>query len=340
MVTLVDDVGSFPLPPYASREAFSRAYDIARQTIINGEDPSKDEFARKNYCSVVLDSFRRKLQTGLDVANFPQNQDAIKKVGEVIHTAMEKGTFVVDSKEAILPEVQVINGEAKQLSEEIGKKIALRVSLFGPMEQYLKEIGTTAYADVLDSFAETIRRFCQSSLLDNKYIKTEVVSIDEPSFGFLNVNADSSLLCEVMNKAFDFGGVTRQIHLHSSARLPDLLGVKNVDVLSFEYAASPKNIEGISKRMLEKADKFIRVGVSRTDIDAILAELHDKGIAKPASEQLVETQEVIRKRFLSAKEKYGERMTFTGPDCGLGSWPSQESAQLLLERTVNAVKSG
>jgi len=339
MDTLVDDVGSFPLPLSANREAFSRGYEAARQAIINGEDPSKDEFTQKNYCFVVLDSFRRKLHTGLDVANFPQNQDAIRKVGEVIHKAMEKGTFVVDEKEAILPEVHVINAQAKRLSEEFGKKIALRVSLFGPMEQYLKEIGTSAYADVLESFAETIRRFCKSSLLDNKYIKTEVISIDEPSFGFLNINADSSLLCEVMNKAFDFGGATRQIHLHSSARLPDLLGVKNIDVLSFEYAASPKNIEGISKRMLETADKFIRVGVARTDIDAILAELHDKGIAKPSTEQLVETQEVIRKRFVFAKEKYGDRMTFTGPDCGLGSWPSQESAQLLLERTVKAVKS-
>jgi 5-methyltetrahydropteroyltriglutamate--homocysteine methyltransferase len=91
--------------------------------------------------------------------------------------------------------------------------------------------------------------------------------------------------------------------------------------------------------MLETADKSIRVGVARTDIDAILAELHDKGVAKPSAEQLVETQEVIRKRFVFAKEKYGDRMTFTGPDCGLGSWPSQESAQLLLERTVKAVKS-
>jgi 5-methyltetrahydropteroyltriglutamate--homocysteine methyltransferase len=339
MDTLVDDVGSFPLTPSTNREAFSRAYEAARQAIINGEDPSKDEFTQKNYCTVILDSFRRKLQTGLDVANFPQNQDAIRKVGEVIHKAMEKGSFVVDEKEAILPEVHVINSHAKRLSEEFGKKIALRVSLFGPMEQYLKEIGTTAYADVLESFAETIRRFCKTSLLDNKYIKTEVVSIDEPSFGFLNINADSSLLCEVMTKAFDFIGATRQIHLHSSARLPDLLGVKNIDVLSFEYAASPKNIEGISKRLLETSDKFIRVGVARTDIDAILAELHDQGVAKPSAEQLVETQETIRKRFIFAKEKYGDRMTFTGPDCGLGGWPSQESAQLLLERTVTAVKS-
>ena len=54
--------------------------------------------------------------------------------------------------------------------------------------------------------------------------------------------------------------------------------------------------------MLEKADKQIRVGVSRTDIDSILAELYEKGIAKPSAEQLVESEEIIRKRFSLPKK--------------------------------------
>ena len=90
--------------------------------------------------------------------------------------------------------------------------------------------------------------------------------------------------------------------------------------------------------MLERADKQIRVGISRTDINSILAELNCKGIVRPTAEQLVESEIDIRKRFNVAKEKYGETMTFAGPDCGLGGWPTQEAAQLLLKRTVNAVK--
>ena len=105
--------------------------------------------------------------------------------------------------------------------------------------------------------------------------------------------------------------------------------MKNLDVLSFEYAASPKNIEAVTKKALEDAGKQIRVGVSRTDIDSIFAELNDKGVTKPTVAQMVDSEEVIRKRFLAAKEKYGDRMTFTGPDCGLGGWPSQEAAQFL-----------
>jgi 5-methyltetrahydropteroyltriglutamate--homocysteine methyltransferase len=110
-------------------------------------------------------------------------------------------------------------------------------------------------------------------------------------------------------------------------------------VLTFEYAASPKNIEGVTKRMIEAADKRVRVGVARTDIDTILAELHDQGIANPSAEQLVESKAAIHKRYLFAKEKFGDQMTFTGPDCGLGGWPSQDAAQMLLARVVEAVKN-
>jgi 5-methyltetrahydropteroyltriglutamate--homocysteine methyltransferase len=252
---------------------------------------------------------------------------------------MENGSFLVEEKNAVLPEVYLINQEAKALSEEFGKKIRLRVSIFGPLEQYLHEFGNTPYQDVLDELAETIRRFAKNSIINSNYIETKVVSIDEPSFGFNNIQASSGVICGVLEKAFDFKGVTRQIHLHSASGVHDLLCVENLDVLSFEYGASPGNIEAVPKSMLDKADKQIRVGIARTDIDSILAELYEKGVAKPSAEQLVEERDVIRRRFKVAKEKYGDRMTFTGPDCGLGGWPSVEAATLLLKRTVEAVRA-
>jgi 5-methyltetrahydropteroyltriglutamate--homocysteine methyltransferase len=338
MDALVDDVGSFPLPKNVDRKVFDKAYALSREAIINGKDIREDEFLLNNFYNVILESFKKKLSSGLDIVNYPQQYDGMKQVSDVIHTAMGEGTFQVEEKRAFLPEVHVISEEAKNLGEEFGKQILLRVSLFGPMEQYLKEIGTVPYSDVLDNFAETIRRFAKNSILNSKHVKTKVVSIDEPSFGFLNIGATRDELCEILEKAFNFPGVTRQIHLHSAVRLPDLLCVKNIDVLSFEYAGSPKNIEAISRRMLEEADKQIRVGVTRTDIDSILAELQEKGVTKPTAEQLVEGKDNMKKRYVTAKAKYGDTMTFTGPDCGLGSWPSQEAAQLLLKRTVDAVR--
>ena len=331
MDTLVDDIGSFPLPAGIKREIYSNAYELAREAILEGKDITKDDFLKENFCKVVTDSFRKKLAAGLDVVNFPQHYSGIKQVGDAIHAAMEKGSFVVDQEKAFLPEIYVLNQEAKLLSEEFGKKIQLRVSIFGPIEQYLAEVGTTAFPDVLDGFAQTINRFAKNSILNNKYIETKVISIDEPSLGHTNLSAPPELIRETLEKAYDFQGPIKQIHLHFASGIHDLLTVKGLDVLSFEYAASPKNIESVPKSMLERADKQIRVGVSRTDIDSIFAELYEKGIVKPSNEQLVDSVDTIRNRYRIAKEKYGERMTFTGPDCGLGSWPNQEVAAISFE---------
>lgn len=339
MDTLVDDIGSFPLPPTTNRMLFDKAYVLARQAIMNGTNIKRDEFLLTNFYQIIIDSFKRKCDSGLDIINYPQHYGMHKQFTDVIHKAMEKGTYVVDKKDAIIPEVYVIKQEAKRLYQQTGGKLSLRVCVTGPMELYLKEIGTTLYKDILLMFAETVRLFAKNSILNSKYVETEVIALDEPSFGFHDIHADRDTFVDVLEKALDFPRVTKHIHLHSPLRVTDLLEVKNLDVLSFEYAASPQNIEGVSKETLEKADKQIRVGVSRTDIHSIIAELHDKGVSKPTGEQLVESQQIIRKRFCIAKEKYGETLTFAGPDCGLGGWPTQEAAQLLLQKTVNAVKS-
>jgi len=339
MDTLVDDVGSFPLPSYVDRNTFNRAYDLARQAIIEGRDVMKDDFLSSKFCKIVIDSFKKKCAAGLDVINYPQHYDMYRQFAEPIHGVMKEGTYVVDEKQAFIPEMHVINEAARGLSEELGRRVMLRACITGPMELYLKEVGTVPYKDILLMFAETVRRFAGNSILNSKYVKTEAVSLDEPSFGFQDISADRDTVLEVLENAFDFKGVTKQIHLHSSSRVSDLLDVENVDVLAFEYAASPRNIESLSRQMLDKADKQMRVGVSRTDIDSITAELYDKGVAMPTTTQMVESEDTIRKRFMAAKEKYGDRMTFTGPDCGLGGWPTQEAAQLLLKRTVDAVKA-
>jgi len=339
METLVDDIGSFPLPAGVRREEYAKAYEQAREAIIKGQDPFKDEFTQKNFYQVVLESFKKKMITGLDVVNFPQHYSGIKQVGDAIHEAMEKGSFVVDQEKAFLPELYVLNKEAKLLSEEFNKKISLRISIFGPIEQYLAEVGATAYPDVIDGFAQTINRFAKNSILNNKYIETKVVSIDEPSLGHSSFTGTPELVRETLEKAYDFHGPIKQIHLHFASGIHDLLGVEGLDVLSFEFAASPKNIESIPKNILERADKKIRVGIARTDIDTIWAELYEKGITQPKTEQLVETVDTIKKRYQVAKEKYGEQMTFTGPDCGLGGWPSQTAAELVLNRAVKAVKT-
>ncbi len=98
MDTLIDDVGSFPLPSTVDRATFNNAYCRARDAIVHGTDLQKEKFVKENFCEVILESFKRKIRSGLDVINFPQQYDGVRQIGEVLHKAMEKGTFVVEEK--------------------------------------------------------------------------------------------------------------------------------------------------------------------------------------------------------------------------------------------------
>ena len=339
MSILVDDVGSFPLPASVDRHAFNRARCLARQMMAKGKAIARDARVGLNFSKVVVDSFKMKLASGLDVVNYPQHYDMHDQFAEAIREATNLGTYLVDEKKALIPEILVLREAAKAICEETGKRVRLRVCITGPMELYLKEVGTTAYDDVLLMFAETVRRFAANSLLNSKYVKTEVLSLDEPSFGFQEVAANRDTTSRVLERAFNVKGVTRQIHLHSPSRITDLLEIDNIDVLALECAATPKNMESVTKRMLDESDKRIRVGISRTDIDGITAEFHEKGRIALTPDRLVEKMEVMRSRFEVARKRFGDRLAFVGPDCGLGGWPSQKAAQLLLNRTARAVKT-
>ncbi len=48
METLVDDVGSSPLPNGIGRKTFDKAYVLSREAIIDGKDVQEDEFLLKN----------------------------------------------------------------------------------------------------------------------------------------------------------------------------------------------------------------------------------------------------------------------------------------------------
>lgn len=103
MDTIVDDIGSFPLPQEVDRVNFGKAYQLARENIVQSKDITKDDFLNNNFSKVVLDSFKKKMASGLDLVNFPQHYDGMKQIGDVIHVAMEAGSFLVEEKTPFCP---------------------------------------------------------------------------------------------------------------------------------------------------------------------------------------------------------------------------------------------
>jgi hypothetical protein len=115
MATLVDDVGSFPLPANMDSKLFEEAYRTARKALTEGKHLEKDEFLLNNFNQVVLDSFMKKVETGLNVVNYPQHYDMHRQMADTLRESMNEGTYLIGQERAVLPEVQVISGEAKRL---------------------------------------------------------------------------------------------------------------------------------------------------------------------------------------------------------------------------------
>ncbi len=336
-MVLIDDIGSYPLKG-VSRDNFSRAYPLALEACALGRDLKSDAFLYENFYKPVALSLSSKLASGIDIVTYPQHYDMHKQFLEPIEKHAEE-PFVIQEKYAVIPELQVASEEARRYYEEAGARVKLRVCVTGAIELYTKTgFGYHVYPEILMNLAESVNRFLRKSQLNEKHIATEVVSIDEPSLGYadlLSVERDELVKAlELSVRAID---AQVQIHLHGLAAGDIPLAANGIDVLTVESAASPEQLKFISKKDLEASDKYLRAGITRTNIDSIIPEWLERGV-KPADEQLVDGVDAIRARYEKALEAFGDRLAFAGPDCGLGSWPSQEVAQLLLSRTAEAVK--
>ncbi|MEM2933866.1 MAG: hypothetical protein QXQ02_07850 [Halobacteria archaeon] len=332
----IDDIGSLPFPKRSdiTKEKFASLY-VEQQEIAAQRRKIESEL----FYDLIASALWLKIESGLDVINYPQLHNMYDQFLIAMRNH-EIEPFLIEERYAVIPELFVVKEEAKKYHEQKGEKLKLRVCVTGPLELYQRSgFGTYIYGDILRNFALSVNAFLRNALIKNKYVETFAVAIDEPSLGYSDL---LNLSDEELIKSYELTtqGISTliQIHLHSlnAARIP--LMTENIDVLTVESAANPENLKNISKAELEANDKFIRVGVTRTNIDAIYAEYLEGGI-EPSDIELVDSEDLIRKRFENAKKLFGDRLSFTGPDCGLGSWPSQEAAFELLKRTVRAIKS-
>jgi 5-methyltetrahydropteroyltriglutamate--homocysteine methyltransferase len=331
---IVDDIGSFPLPRDIKREDFAKEYPGVLEEYAKTGEVGVDSLFYK----AVASSLKFKIESGIEVINYPQHYDMHRQFMEPIEKYQTE-PFQIDEKYAVIPEVYVVEREAEKYFEETGEQLKLKVCATGAIELYTKtSFGYHVYDEILMNIAKSVNAFLQNSMLDTKHVKTSVVAIDEPSLGFIDLlNVEDETLIKALDESVKSLDATVQIHLHTpkASKLP--FATENIDVLTGEFAGNPKNMDFISRKELDAHDKFIRAGITRTDVDHIFAAYFD-GEVKPKDEDLVDSVDAIKKIYNRAEERFGDRMTFAGPDCGIGAWPSQEVASLLLKRTVEAVK--
>ncbi|MEA3255285.1 MAG: methonine synthase [Candidatus Altiarchaeota archaeon] len=339
MSVISDDVGSFPLPGNVKR-------DEIQETALRVATKEVNEEEKEIFNRIVEEIMQKKLDSGLMTPNYPQIHDMIASFFSLMENfCEEEEPWIVKKEAAVIPEIGALDFVARRYFESTGGFLPLRVCVTGPLELYLKNVGVNIQGDLLLNLAESISRFIENAILDKEHIKTKVVCIDEPSLG-LNPNLiaeDEDLIhawesCVKKAKHLDV-----QIHLHSTNDLDKIYPVKGIGILGIESAEDPGVLKSIDRDELESFDKFLRVGISRTNIFGLVAEFNERfGVdlweTKKFSELgKMENQRVIGKRLQKAYELFNDRIKYAGPDCGLGAWPNQETAFQLLKNTSEAI---
>lgn len=330
-----DDIGSYPLPTGTNKEWVTKA--------IKTQDPG--------LADILIDSMQQKITAGVDVPTYPQFQDMNQQFLRIINDeSVTEEPLIVRKEKARIMELEAMEDVGAQYYKRTGRKLNLRVCVTGPVELYSKQFGATTYKDVLDSFATSIDRFITNSIDNAKNFLITTISIDEPSIGInpqiMFNDSDIIAALEIASKTSALHRIDTEIHLHSPLHYKLVCRVPSITIIGIESAANPSYLDLIDKKDLEEYDKFLRIGVARTDIfgmAAALNEKYDTNVWKDPSklEEIItqmETPQIVEKRLEKAYRLFGESIKYAGPDCGLGSWPSQELAFKLLQNTGVGIK--
>lgn len=342
---LIDDIGSFPAPEYTSNDYFQNFYWDVYRGLIQKATVRSNRGLYTNVIHPIERTFQYKLDAGVEYPNYPQLMDMYTQFLKPMKDyEVPNEPNVVQADKAIFAEVPILEEWAKQYYEKTQSKIHLKLCITGPIELYIHQLGFSVYEDMAMNYARSVNAFLKNAMVDSKYIKTEIVAIDEPSLGYVTLSGiDDEGLIRVYDKSLDGLTTDNQIHLHSLARFRIPLLTKNINILTCEFASNTKNV--IDKKHLDEYNKFMRVGICRTNFNAIMADALDKGLdytqlsTPQGLIQLIDSEETILNNLKIASAHYGDRLKYVGPDCGLNAWGPPEVAFTLLKRTSDVVKA-
>jgi 5-methyltetrahydropteroyltriglutamate--homocysteine methyltransferase len=332
-----DDIGSYPLP-----EGVTRAW-------IKAAFADLDTHQAKLY-ELLQNALQQKLEAGVQVPTYPQFQDMITQFTEpLMDSTRTEAPLLVKEDEARIRELDALEAFAAAYKEETGERLKLRICVTGPIELYYKLFPPPVYTDVLVNIAISIGRFIKHSVEEAKQFDVVCASLDEPSMG-LDPRIDEVGVISALELASAYAsqrGVDTQIHLHSPLFYELVCQVKGINVIGMESAKQPSLLELVDKKLLERYDKFLRIGVARTDILSMAAEYDEAHHTNAFRDKSVLTRvitgynrpEQVTKRLEKAYAIFGDRIRYVGPDCGLGSFPTQELAFMLLKNTAEGIKA-
>ncbi|MFX0068539.1 MAG: methionine synthase [Promethearchaeota archaeon] len=207
------------------------------------------------------------------------------------------------------------------VKQYVGERAKVKGIITGPMTliSSCKISKTSPYDNIFD---RRLYRDTAEALAVEVKMLTEAgadsIQIDEP---FYSVGVPMDLAKECIELIVD--GVQVPVSLHACGDIrkvfDHLLDFVGVDVLSHEFAASPQNLEVVTREKLENNDKRLGVGCIKTNTEQI------------------ETQKEVLNLLRKAVELVGSENIWIHPDCGL-TLLSCDTAQLKLKTMMEATR--
>ncbi len=333
---LFDDIGSYPLPEGITKEWLKEAFANL--------EPHKNALYK-----IIKEAMWQKINAGVEVPNYPQFQNMITQFSApIMDDGRTEAPLLIKEEEARILELAALEEMAKEYKEKKGEKLKLRICVTGPIELYYSLFPPPVYIDVLSNIAKSIGRFIKHAIEEARNYEVKCASIDEPSMG-LDPRIEEEGIITALELASEYAfrkGVDTQIHLHSPIFYETVCQTEGLKVIGLESASNPSLLTLIDEKQLDTYDKYLRIGVSRTDILSMAAEydeihhtnaFRDKGVLETVVNEY-NSSEKVKKRLEKAYSFFEERIKYAGPDCGLGSFPNQELAYLVLKNTSAGVE--
>ena len=359
------DVGSLPLRVEESviRDGARRSQTFL--SLVRGSDEPSEVFEEE-----VVNAFSDKLRAGIDVPNYPQFRDMNEMYFELIRgiEKTEGGYVSLGTPKArpgsTIPEVAVIKRNISRIKDLTSvDRVRVKACVTGPytLASFFPGKSPGLFEDLGRSLADIVSR----SFFDSKNGELALVCIDEPVLGFLNdpLLDYGSEGRESLRRAWGeiclaatSRGVETSMHLHDTS--DDLFwDVERLDLVE-SHVDDPLYTLESTKRRLEETDKRLKASVAVTLFDTLIERwLRMEGATGDVQERIGEVWTGIRKgsvdslvfmdepyllaeRLAKVVERFGqERVPYAGPECGLGGWPSYDSAMECLRRVSDTVRA-
>jgi len=368
------DVGSMPFPGNWKRFMHGLA-ELYQSSDREGNAKLSKDSTSEYFVEKVTQGIVDKASAGLDIPNYPQFRDMNEMFLEVMSGIgkTKEGYMLLDDSISIrpnktrLPEIQVLKNYAKEISELAGSKLKLKLCITGPYT--LSSNFIQSDTELFEQIAKILGVIVAENILKEKYLQVSFLSLDEPSVGIMDdptldygSEGREQLIKaweDILNKARS-RDVETSMHLHST-RNEIFWDVNSLGVVE-THVEDPFYSSTQAKKTLEKMDKLVKASICVTDFDSLInRQIGETQIENKTSETVeqrianvwkdikknrihptdfLEETSVLEDRLIKTVDLFGlERVKYAGPECGMGSFPTYDSAVECLKRVSRAVRN-